>query len=117
MKEKRISLRFREDNEMDMRVWKLLEEASKKRNASKNSIVIELISIAFEQENSDDAFAERIAEMVADKLGGMTIQREAPRGTDTDCEKRIVAKSEPVPQADEPEFLGEDAVGFLDIFG
>ena len=55
--------------------------------------------------------------MVADKLGGMTIQREAPRGTDVDCEKRIVAKSELVPRADEPEFLGEDAVGFLDIFG
>ena len=117
MKEKRISLRFREDNEIDMKVWELLESAAKEKNASKNSIVIELILSALEHKNSDDAFAERIAEMVADKLGGMTIQREAPRETDADCEKRIVAKSEPVPQADEPEFLGEDAVGFLDIFG
>ena len=117
MKEKRISLRFREDNEMDMRVWELLESAAKEKNASKNSIVIELILSALEHKNSDDAFAERIAEMVADKLGGMTIQREAPRETDVDCEKRIVAKSGPVSRADEPEFLGEDAVGFLDIFG
>ncbi|MCQ2526988.1 MAG: hypothetical protein MJ130_09505 [Lachnospiraceae bacterium] len=117
MKEKRISLRFREDNEIDMKVWELLESAAKEKNASKNSIVIELILSALEHKNSDDAFAERIAEMVADKLGGMTIQREAPRETDADCEKRIVAKSEPVPRADEPEFLGEDAVGFLDIFG
>ncbi len=117
MKEKRISLRFREDNEIDMKVWQLLENAAKEKNASKNSIVIELMLSALEHKNSEDALAERIAEMVADKLSGMAFQSEATRGTDADCEKRIVAKTEPVPQADEPEVLGEDAIGFLDMFG
>ena len=40
MKEKRISLRFRTDNAQDMKVWQLLEETARDKNASKNSIVI-----------------------------------------------------------------------------
>ena len=43
MKEKRISLRFREENEQDMRAWKILEKVAKERNISKNAAVIDLI--------------------------------------------------------------------------
>ena len=43
MKDKRISLRFRADNERDMEAWKMLEEMAQKKNASKNSVAIELI--------------------------------------------------------------------------
>ena len=64
MEEKRISLRFQMNNELDLKAWELLEEAAKKKNASKNSIVIGLILAALEHENSDDARAERIAELV-----------------------------------------------------
>ena len=117
MKEKRISLRFRTDNELDMKVWNLLEEVAKKKNASKNSIVIGLILAALEHENSDDALAERIAELVVAKLGGVTIQHEATRGDNSVTEKGTDVRTELEPLADEPEMLGEDAVGFLDIFG
>ncbi len=117
MKEKRISLRFRTDNELDMKVWNLLEEVAKKKNASKNSIAIELIMMALEHENSDDALAERIAELVVAKLGGVTIQREATGGDNSVIEKGTGVRTELEPLADEPEMLGEDAVGFLDIFG
>ena len=117
MKEKRISLRFREDNEIDMKVWELLESAAKEKNASKNSIVIELILSALEHKNSDDALAERIAEMVVSKLDVITIQREATGGAGEALEKSIDINAETEPQADEPEFLGEDAIGFLDVFG
>lgn len=117
MKEKRISLRFREDNEIDMKVWELLESAAKEKNASKNSIAIELIMMALEHENSDDALAERIAELVVAKLGGVTIQREATGGDNSATEKGTDVRTELEPLADEPEMLGEDAVGFLDIFG
>ena len=44
MEEKRISLRFQMNNELDLKAWELLEEAAKKKNASKNSIVIGLSS-------------------------------------------------------------------------
>ena len=117
MKEKRISLRFQTNNELDLKAWELLEEAVRKKNASKNSIVIGLILAALEHENSDDALAERIAELVVAKLGGVTIQREATRGDNSVIEKGTEEMKELEPLADEPEMLGEDAVGFLDIFG
>ena len=68
MKDKRISLRFRADNERDMETWKMLEEMAQKKNASKNSVAIELILSGSTKRNVDDVLAERIAELVADKL-------------------------------------------------
>ena len=68
MKDKRISLRFRVDNERDMEAWKMLEEMAQKKNASKNSVAIELILSGSTKRDADDEFAERIAELVADKL-------------------------------------------------
>ncbi|MCF2643136.1 hypothetical protein I6E50_12040 [Roseburia hominis] len=117
MKEKRISLRFQTDNELDMIAWELLEKATNEKKASKNSIMIELIISALENENSDDALAEEIAELVVAKLGGVSIQREATGGDNSAIEKGTDAKTELEPQADEPEVLGEDAIGFLDMFG
>ena len=64
MNEKRISLRFQTDNELDMKAWELLEKATNEKKVSKNSIMIELIISALENENSDDALAEQIAELV-----------------------------------------------------
>lgn len=117
MNEKRISLRFQTDNVLDMKAWELLEKATNKKKASKNSIMIELIISALENENSDDALAEEIAELVVAKLGGALIQREAAGGDNSAIEKGTDAKTELEPQADEPEVLGEDAIGFLDMFG
>lgn len=117
MKERRISLRFREDNEIDRKVWELLEEAAKEKNASKNSIVIEILLSTLEKKNSNDAYAEKIAELVVAKLEGVTVRYEATRKIEADCEKKIVAELESEPQEDEPEVLGKEAIGFLDIFG
>ena len=68
MKDKRISLRFRADNERDMETWKMLEEMAQKKDASKNSVAIELSLSSSAKRDADDALAERIAELVADKL-------------------------------------------------
>ena len=117
MNEKRISLRFQTDHELDMKAWELLEKAANEKKASKNSIMIELILSSLGYENSDGALAEQIAELVVAKLGGVTIQREATGGDNSAIEKGTYAKTELEPQADEPEVLGEDAIGFLDMFG
>lgn len=78
MKDKRISLRFRADNERDMEAWKMLEEMAQKKNASKNSVVIELIVSGSTKRDADEALAERIAELIADKL---TDQLSMPTGS------------------------------------
>lgn len=117
MKEKRISLRFQTDNELDMKAWELLEKAAIGKKASKNSIMIELIISALNNENSDVALAEQIAELVVAKLGGVSIQRKATEGDNSAIEKDTDAKTELEPQADEPEVLGVEAIGFLDMFG
>ena len=72
MKEKRISLRFREDNERDMMAWDLLERMALEKNASKNSVAVELLLLGAEtdKETSEDALAEHIADIVAEKLMG-----------------------------------------------
>ena len=75
MKEKRISLRFREENEQDMRAWKLLEKIAKERNISKNAAAITLILAKEEQVDSAEELAKRIALLVAEEIKktGMSI--------------------------------------------
>lgn len=120
MKDKRISLRFRAENERDMQAWKLLEEMTQKANLSKNSIVIELILSSSKQQNDDEGIAEHIAELVAHKLENRLIVSTTSDG----IKEAIVSKDErgfhhdePEPVSDEPEFLGEDVLDFLDLFG
>ena len=59
MKDKRISLRFRADNERDMEAWKMLEKMAQKKNASKNSVAIELILSGSTKRNADDVLAHQ----------------------------------------------------------
>ena len=89
MNEKRISLRFQTDNELDMKAWELLEKATNEKKVSKNSIMIELIISALENENSDDALAEQIAELVVAKLGGVSIQRKQQGETTLQLRKAL----------------------------
>lgn len=90
MNEKRISLRFQTDNELDMKAWELLEKATNEKKVSKNSIMIELIISALENENSDDALAEQIAELVVAKLGGVSIQRKQQGETTLQLRKALM---------------------------
>lgn len=120
MKDKRISLRFRADNERDMEAWRMLEEIAQKKNASKNSVAIELILSGSTKKEADDVLAERIAELVADKLMDkltMPAICSTARGAAVSNDGRKKRHDETKLQADEPELLGEDALDFLAQFG
>lgn len=98
----------------------MLEEMAQKKNASKNSVAIELILSGSTKQEVDDALAERIAELIADKL---TDQLSMPTGSSVSNgaivsgDGRDEDHDETKSQSDEPELLGEDALDFLDIFG
>ena len=98
----------------------MLEEMAQKKNASKNSVAIELILSGSTKQEVDDALAERIAELIADKL---TDQLSMPTGSSVSNgaivsgDGRDEDHDETKSQSDEPELLGEDALDLLDIFG
>lgn len=98
----------------------MLEEMAQKKNASKNSVVIELIVSGSTKRDADEALAERIAELIADKL---TDQLSMPTGSSVSNgaivsgDGRDEDHDETKSQSDEPELLGEDALDFLDLFG
>lgn len=98
----------------------MLEEMTQKKNASKNSVAIELILSGSTKRDADEALAERIAELIADKL---TDQLSMPTGSSVSNgaivsgDGRDEDHDETKSQSDEPELLGEDALDFLDIFG
>lgn len=119
MKEKRISLRFREENEQDMRAWKILEKVAKERNVSKNAAAIDLILAKEERVDSADELAKRIALLVAEEIkkNGMSIpiSREA-RGNSASDKTENVRKEDTEFPTDEPEVLGEEALEFLEMF-
>ena len=120
MEEKRISLRFRMDNEMDRKAWEILKSVAKERNTSKNAVAIDLILSGGVHTDSADELAERIAGLVANKLTkelicipmGSGASGEAVSGNDVNTEKADTDS-----RADEPELLGEEALDFLDMFG
>ena len=119
-KEKRISLRFRMDNDQDRKAWEILEAVAKERNTSKNAVAIDLILSGEMKLHSADELAERIAELVANKLikelicipMGSGASEEAVSGNDVSAEKADTDS-----RADEPELLGEEALDFLEMFG
>ena len=98
----------------------MLEEMAQKKNASKNSVAIELILSGQDRLDVNDALAERIAELVADKL---TDKLSMPTGSNVSSGAIVSGNGrdedhdETKPQSDEPELLGEDALDFLDLFG
>ena len=120
MKEKRISLRFREENEQDMRAWKILEKVAKERNVSKNAAAIDLILAKEERVDSADELAKRIALLVAEEIKkdemSIPIGSEA-RGNPVSDKTENVRKEDTEFPADEPEVLGEEALDFLEMFG
>ena len=98
----------------------MLEEMAQKKNASKNSVAIELILSGSTKRDADDALAERIAELVVDKpTDKMTMPAisSTARGVVVSNDGREKSHDEAKIQADEPELLGEDALDFLDLFG
>ena len=120
MKEKRISLRFREENEQDMKAWAILEKTSKEKNISKNAALLDFILANSEKADSADELAERIALLVVDKLQEDAIYLPMGSGASGNSisEKKETIKNTDINyQADEPEVLGEEALDFLEMFG
>ena len=98
----------------------MLEEMAQKKNASKNSVAIELILSGSTKRNVDDVLAERIAELVADKITNkltMPTESSVSNGAIVSGDGRDENHDETKSQSDEPELLGEDALDFLDLFG
>ena len=93
----------------------MLEEMAQKKNASKNSVAIELILSGSTKRDADDALAERIAELVVDKLTDkltMPAISSTARGVVVSNDGREMSHDETKIQADEPELLGEDALDY-----
>lgn len=98
----------------------MLEVMAQKKNASKNSVAIELILSGQARLDVNDALAERIAELVADKITdklSMPTASSVSNGVIVSGDGRDEDHDETKPQSDEPELLGEDALDFLDLFG
>ena len=120
MKEKRISLRFRMDNEQDMKAWEILELIAREKNTSKNAVAIDLILSGGVHTDSVDELVERVAVLIADKLNkeisciklGSVASGKSELGVNVNTEKTDLGF-----RADEPELLGEEALDFLDMFG
>ena len=119
MKDKRISLRFREDNALESEAWKCLEEYAKRENISKNAALIDLILSGGSKDNSVEEMAEQIADAVAEKLTCKLVPVQVDGGAKmgTVVTMADASESEAVSQTDEPELLGEDAIDFLTMFG
>ena len=120
MKEKRISLRFREENEQDMKARAILEKKAKEKNISKNAALLDLILANSEKADSADELAERIALLVVDKLKKDAIYLPMGSGASGNSvaeKEETVKETDTNYQADEPEVLGEEALDFLEIFG
>ena len=98
----------------------MLEEMAEKKYASKNAVASERILAGSTKRNAEDGLAERIAELVADKLTNkLTMQTgsSVSNGAIVSGDGRDEDHDETKSQSDEPELLGEDALDFLDLFG
>ncbi|MDD6796659.1 MAG: hypothetical protein PUE71_00015 [Clostridia bacterium] len=120
MKDKRISLRFREEKEQEIEAWECLEAYARQKNISKNAALIDLILSSSRTDNSMDEMAERIADAVAEKLIGKLVPVQTGSGAKEGTAEMVSAdasESEAVSLADEPLLLGEEAIDFLTMFG
>lgn len=90
---------------------------AKEKNASKNSVLVELILSASDSQKSDDALAARIADLVTAKLGSISVNVAANGVVASNTVRDVSDSAEAIHQTDEPDILGEDVLGFLEIFG
>ena len=117
MEEKRLSIRFRMDNEQDKQAWDLLQRISDGENTSKNAVALRLICKGAEnteiKENvSLDVMSERIADLVANKLAGKCrIIEKFPKDKEVP-ESRILRE----PHTDDLRPISDEALSFLDEF-
>jgi len=116
MEEKRLSLRFRMDREQDKRAWELLQRISAEENTSRNASIIRLICNSADGEagRSLDEVAEDIAELVAVKVAAKLKTSEDMTTAAKVADDKVFVSQQP--QADEPDFVGEEALNFLDSF-
>ena len=114
MDEKRLSLRFRMDNELDRRAWDNLQRLALKEKASKNTIALRLICQGADKNDygSLDAVAEKIAELVAEKIPGFV-----PTSDASDTATKVPDNDgNQEPQTSELRPISEEVLSFLDGF-
>ena len=118
MKGKRLSLRFREENDRDMEAWNKLEAEAVEKNISKNSLLVDLILQGEnrKKEIDEEVFAERVAGIIADRIMSihgisMTICDDGSAVACSRHDEQAAALA-----ADEPMDIGEAALDFLDAF-
>ena len=117
MGEKRLSIRFRMDNELDRKAWDLLQRISEEENTSKNAVAIRLIcrgagGIDANEKGSLDMVAQTIAELVVNKLVESTGAIE--NLSKVTMEPEINLQQEP--QGGDLRPISEEALSFLDEF-
>ena len=117
MVEKRLSIRFRMDNEQDRKAWDLLQRFSEEENTSKNAVAIGLICKGAEvtdanEKGSLDVMAQTIAEMVANKLVESAGAIESLSMVSRESESNSQQES----QGGDLRPISEVALSFLDEF-
>ena len=118
MGEKRLSLRFREDNEQDMKAWEYLNYHCDKNNISRNAFLIGLIT-ENDNKKADISETEKIADLVAEKVSKLlsALPLEHPVNVSGKVESVAERKEEEAELiADDPDAIGTDAADFLDMF-
>lgn len=110
MSDIRMSLRFREDNPLDMRAWERLKKLSRESNTSKNAVIIAVIN-----EHSEDALAgssriEDKLDEILTKLEEVTASRPVVFANNTNTD----AKTQP--EADGPILISKSAFEFMECF-
>jgi len=119
MSEKRLSIRFRMDNPQDKEAWELLKRISEEENTSKNAVALRLIckgalSTEGTEGSSLDTVAERIADLVVNKIGAAQIQDKEMSVNESNVSFTSIANDEP--QTDEYRAVSKEALSFLDEF-
>lgn len=114
MDEKRLSIRFRMDNELDRKAWENLQRMAMKEKTSKNTIALRLICEGAEKNEfcSLDAIAEKIAKLVAGKISVSANNRETIDTTTKVPEDENIQE----PQNSELRPISEEVLSFLDGF-
>lgn len=110
MSDIRMSLRFREDNPLDMQAWEKIKRISNESNTSKNAVIIGIINEYSLDALKDTSKIEGKLDEIIKKLDEVAASRSVvfANATNTDTKTQ--------PEADETVSIGESALEFIGCF-
>lgn len=120
MEDKRISIRFRCDHELDMAAWNRLEELAVNKNTSKNSIIIDCLlqyvgNAPSQSIKNTEELADKIADKIMSRLEHLPFAKGANKATPSG-ENHSMNETEAKQEEDEPVLLSEASLDFLNAF-